>query len=65
MQLTAAQQRAVTHTGRNLQIIACAGSGKTEVLAQRIAHLLTRSEDPLAPANIVAFTFTNKVVSRQ
>ena len=63
MQLTAAQQRAVTHTGRNLQIIACAGSGKTEVLAQRIAHLLTRSEDPLAPANIVAFTFTNKAAA--
>ena len=63
MQLTAAQQQAVTHTGRNLQIIACAGSGKTEVLARRIAHLLTRSEDPLAPANIVAFTFTNKAAA--
>ena len=63
MQLTAAQQEAVTYTGRNLQIIACAGSGKTEVLARRIAHLLTRSEDPLAPANIVAFTFTNKAAA--
>ena len=60
MQLTSAQQQAVTHTGRNLQIIACAGSGKTEVLAQRIAHLLARPEAPLAPHNIVAFTFTNK-----
>ena len=60
MQLTVAQQQAVIHTGRNLQIIACAGSGKTEVLAQRIAHLLTRPEDPLLPGNIIAFTFTNK-----
>ena len=48
------------NTARNLQILACAGSGKTEVLAQRVAHLLTRHNDPLAPANIVAFTFTNK-----
>ena len=63
MQLTDAQQQAVTHRGRNLQIIACAGSGKTEVLAQRIAHLLTRLEEPLAPHNIVAFTFTNKAAA--
>ena len=48
------------NTARNLQILACAGSGKTEVLAQRVAHLLTRHNNPLAPANIVAFTFTNK-----
>ena len=63
MQLTSAQQQAVKHRGRNLQIIACAGSGKTEVLAQRIAHLLARPEEPLAPANIVAFTFTNKAAA--
>ena len=63
MQLTEAQHEAVTHTGRNLQIIACAGSGKTEVVAQRIAHLLTRGSEPLAPANIVAFTFTNKAAA--
>ena len=63
MQLTEAQHEAVTHTGRHLQIIACAGSGKTEVVAQRIAHLLTRGSDPLTPANIVAFTFTNKAAA--
>ena len=63
MKLTASQQQAVTHSGRNLQIIACAGSGKTEVLAQRVAHLLTRMEEPLSPPNIVAFTFTNKAAA--
>ena len=60
MQLTRFQREAITNRARNLQILACAGSGKTEVLAQRVAHVLTRQNDPLAPANIVAFTFTNK-----
>ena len=60
MRLTEFQQQAVTSTARNLQIVACAGSGKTEALAQRVTHLLARSNSPLSPANIVAFTFTNK-----
>jgi hypothetical protein len=30
MKLTDSQQRAIAHAGRNLQLIACAGSGKTE-----------------------------------
>ena len=63
MRLTGSQQQAVTYRGRNLQIIACAGSGKTEVLAQRVGHLLTRTEEPLQPTNIVAFTFTNKAAA--
>ena len=59
--LTEAQRRAVEHDGRNLQLIACAGSGKTEVVARRVVHLLT-PERPgsLEPRNIVAFTFTEK-----
>ena len=60
MELTEFQREAVTNRARNLQILAGAGSGKTEVLAQRVAHLLTRQPDRLAPADIVAFTFTNK-----
>ena len=64
MKLTVAQQQAVNYSGRNLQLIACAGSGKTEVVAQRIAHLLTKSEPGrLEPRNIVAFTFTNKAAA--
>ena len=64
MQLTETQQRAVEYTGRNLQLIACAGSGKTEVVAQRIAHLLTKKDDTrLEPRNIIAFTFTDKAAA--
>ncbi len=47
-------QRAVKHRGSHLQIIASAGSGKTEVVAQRIAALFA---DGVAPREVVAFTF--------
>ena len=63
MDLTKTQQQAVRYSGKNLQLIACAGSGKTEVVAQRVAHLLTRSRQRLEPRNIVAFTFTNKAAA--
>ena len=43
--------------GTHIQIIACAGSGKTETLALRVAHLLAGGVEP---ASIVAFTFTEK-----
>jgi DNA helicase II / ATP-dependent DNA helicase PcrA len=60
MNLTDSQQRAVEHNGRNLQLIACAGSGKTEVVARRVVHLLTPGRpDSLRPANLIAFTFTD------
>ena len=51
---------AVAHRGSHLQIIASAGSGKTEVVAQRVADLLatgTRAEE------IVAFTFTERAAA--
>ena len=64
MKLTKSQGQAVKYGGRNLQLIACAGSGKTEVVAQRVAHLLTHSgTGRLEPRNIVAFTFTNKAAT--
>lgn len=48
------------HRGSHLQIIASAGSGKTEVVSQRVAHLLTLGE----PAEgIVAFTFTERAAA--
>jgi DNA helicase II / ATP-dependent DNA helicase PcrA len=43
-----------------LRIISCAGSGKTEVIAQRVVKLLDRRD--VQPRNIVAFTFTEKAV---
>lgn len=49
--------RAVKHRGSHLQIIASAGSGKTEVVSQRIVDLLAEG----VPAEaIVAFTFTER-----
>lgn len=64
MKLTSSQYRAVHHAGRNLQLIACAGSGKTEVVARRVVHLLTPGRaDSMTPRNIVAFTFTDKAAA--
>lgn len=62
MKFTKSQQDAIEHTTGNLQLIACAGSGKTEVVARRVANLLKSAPDGggCQPANIVAFTFTEK-----
>ena len=57
-QLNPEQNRAVHHTTSPLLVLAGAGSGKTRVLTQKIAHLV---QDQLYdPATIVAVTFTNK-----
>lgn len=52
--------KAVGHRGSHIQIIAAAGSGKTEVVSQRVASLLANGEPP---ESIVAFTFTEKAAS--
>ena len=46
---------AVQHRGSHRQIIASAGSGKTELVAQRVADLIATGVDP---AGIVAFMLT-------
>jgi DNA helicase II / ATP-dependent DNA helicase PcrA len=48
---------AVKHRGSHLQIIASAGSGKTEVVAQRVADLIA---DGVAARSVVSFTFTER-----
>ena len=61
MDYTKQQRDAIESVDQNLQIIACAGSGKTEVISARIVHLLkTKKREGIKPANIVAFTFTDK-----
>ena len=55
--LSPAQLRAVAHRGSDLQLIACAGSGKTETVAQRVSSLI---DEGAAPDSIVAFTFTER-----
>jgi len=61
---TERQLEAITTVDRNLQIIACAGSGKTQVVAERVAHIVaTKQSDGIVPANIVAFTFTDRAAA--
>lgn len=56
-ELTGAARDAVRYRGGHLQIIAGAGSGKTEVVSQRVASLLAEG----VPAeSVVAFTFTER-----
>ncbi len=56
--LTAPQKEAVLHRGSPLLIIAGPGSGKTEVVAWRVAYLVSSGQ--VNPENVLALTFTEK-----
>ncbi len=55
--LSPEQLAIVASNSPRLQVVACAGSGKTETMAQRVTRLLA---DEVAPESIVAFTFTER-----
>ena len=60
--LTDARDRevAVTTFDQSVVVTAGAGTGKTTLLVDRLAHLILRNPEPLKITEIVALTFTNK-----
>jgi len=57
----AARQHALEVLEGHLQLVACAGAGKTETVARRVVKIL---ELPgVLPENIVAFTFTERAAA--
>lgn len=52
------QSEAIHATSDRLRIVAGPGTGKTETLTRRIAHLIEHRDVP--PESIIAFTFTEK-----
>ena len=61
MEYTGAQRAAIGTLDEPLLIVACAGSGKTQVISERIVETLRRPG--VEPKNIVAFTFTEKAAA--
>lgn len=53
------QIEAINAIDEDVEIIACAGAGKTGVVTRRIINILKNKPD-ISPKNIVAFTFTKK-----
>ena len=54
------RQIAVGTFDHNLVVTAGAGTGKTTLLVDRLAHLILRNPEPVKITEIVALTFTNK-----
>jgi len=57
MHYTTDQIDAINTLDKNLLIIACAGSGKTQVISERIINILKQGT---LPSRIIAFTYTEK-----
>ena len=64
MEYTPKQKQILSCLNGNVQIIACAGSGKTQVISQRIVNILKEKRSMgVTPENVVAFTFTKKAAN--
>jgi len=55
--LSPEQQAVVSDRSGHLQVVACAGSGKTEAISRRAAALINEGVEPAA---VIAFTFTER-----
>ncbi|PWT71225.1 MAG: hypothetical protein C5B59_18435 [Bacteroidetes bacterium] len=60
MRHTIEQTDAINTIDKNLLIIACAGSGKTQVISERVINIL---EQGIHPSKIIAFTYTEKAAA--
>ena len=60
MRLSKEQKEVIAYRCGDLQVIACAGSGKTESISRRVAALINEGAEP---ASIVAFTFTERAAA--
>jgi DNA helicase-2/ATP-dependent DNA helicase PcrA len=57
IKLSEEQHSVVNHRAGHLQVIACAGAGKTEAISRRILSLILEGVEP---SQIIAFTFTER-----
>ncbi|TLM69219.1 MAG: ATP-dependent helicase [Deltaproteobacteria bacterium] len=60
LNLSPEQLRVISHRGSDVQVVACAGSGKTESISRRVAALINEGEPP---ESIIAFTYTEKAAA--
>lgn len=49
------QLKVIDQCGGHLQLVACAGTGKTEAVSRRVASLI---DEGVKPCQIIAVTFT-------
>jgi DNA helicase-2/ATP-dependent DNA helicase PcrA len=56
------QRKVIAHRGGHLQVVACAGAGKTEAISWRVP---TPIEEGTDPSQVVALTFTERPATVQ
>lgn len=64
IQFTPAQAAAIQARGGSLLVSAAAGSGKTRVLVERVAGLITDPDHPVDADSLLIMTFTNAAAAK-